>query len=69
MSNVLSFPDQNLDININESGEMVITVKWTDELGPSASGKTTLISSSRGNKAIELPDGRKAYLGLNFYYK
>ena len=69
MTNTFAFPDQNLNIVVDDSGEMVITINWTDDIGPSASGKTNLISSSRGNKPIELPDGRKAYLGLNFYYK
>ena len=51
-----------------ESGLLHIVVDTTQELGPSASGKTTLIASSGGNAALELEDGRQVKLGLNLYY-
>jgi hypothetical protein len=47
---------------------LTITVDISKELGPSASGKTTLIASSGGNTPITLNDGREVKLGLNLYY-
>ncbi len=45
-----------------------IVVDTSKELGPSSSGKTTLIASSGGNATVELQDGRQVKLGLNLYY-
>ena len=47
---------------------MTIKIDTSKDIGPSASGKTTLIASSSGNAKIEIGD-REVFLGLNLYYK
>ncbi|NMC04515.1 MAG: hypothetical protein GYA24_04845 [Candidatus Lokiarchaeota archaeon] len=44
-----------------------ITIDLTKEIGPSASGKTTLLASSGGN--IEVPNAEGVKVGLNVYKK
>lgn len=51
-----------------EGGLLHIVVDTSKELGPSASGKTTLIASSGGNATLDLQDGRQVKLGFNLYY-
>ena len=55
-----------------DDGILTIKIDTTKELGPSASGKTTLIASSGGNAKInignELFGDRIVSLGLNLYY-
>ena len=46
-----------------ENGELVIRVNLAENLGPSRSGKTTLIATTNGN--AKLPDGTA--FGLNVY--
>ena len=41
-----------------------ITINLKKEFGPSKSGKTIVVASSRGNKRIE---GTDCFLGLNVY--
>lgn len=48
-----------------EGNKLVIEVDLTANLGPSASGKTTLIASTEGNAMVEGPEGAK--IGLNVY--
>tara|TARA_B100000214_G_C23404540_1_gene373204 strand:- start:86 stop:295 length:210 start_codon:yes stop_codon:yes gene_type:complete len=56
-------------LHVVEDGQfLIITVDTSKELGPSASGKTTLIASSGGNATLDLLDGRQVKLGLNLYY-
>ena len=56
-------------LQVFEEGELLhIVVDTSKELGPSASGKTTLIASSGGNATLDLQDGRQVKLGLNLYY-
>ena len=56
-------------LHVFEEGALLhIVVDTSKELGPSASGKTTLIASSGGNATIDLLDGRQVKLGLNLYY-
>lgn len=43
---------------------LTITVDLSKELGPSKSGKTTIIASSEGNKSVP---GRAEKIGLNIY--
>tara|TARA_S200002703_G_C3709868_1_gene218029 strand:+ start:395 stop:595 length:201 start_codon:yes stop_codon:yes gene_type:complete len=52
----------------DNDGILTIKIDTTKELGPSASGKTTLIASSGGNAAINLDDDKVVKLGLNLYY-
>ena len=56
-------------LHVYEEGELLyIVVDTSKELGPSASGKTTLIASSGGNATLDLANGRQVKLGLNLYY-
>ena len=56
-------------LHVYEENELLhIVVDTSKELGPSASGKTTLIASSGGNATLDLANGRQVKLGLNLYY-
>jgi hypothetical protein len=54
---------QNIEQKLDGSIE-TLTVDITVDLGTSASGKSTIIASSRGNKQIE---GTEVYVNLNVY--
>ena len=63
------FIGKESSLHVGEDGQfLTITVDTSKELGPSASGKTTLIASSGGNATLDLEDGRQVKLGLNLYY-
>ena len=63
------FVGKESSLHVVEDGQfLVITVDTSKELGPSASGKTTLIASSGGNATLDLQNGRQVKLGLNLYY-
>jgi hypothetical protein len=47
-----------------EGDKLIIEVNLTKEFGPSKSGKTITIASTRGNQRIE---GTNAVIGLNVY--
>jgi|TARA_B110000438_G_scaffold100696_1_gene99573 hypothetical protein len=47
---------------------LCIEIDTSQDFGLSGSGKSNIIASSSGNKAIEV-DGRTIYLGLNLYEK
>ncbi len=50
-----------------ESNELVIRIPL-QEPTPSASGKTLVVASSRGNKETDVRvDGKPVYIGLNAY--
>jgi hypothetical protein len=51
-----------------EDGLLHFVVDPSREIGPSASGKTTLVASSGGNASITLENGTVLKLGLNLYY-
>lgn len=51
-----------------EGGILTIVVDTNKEIGPSASGKTTLVASSGGNASINVGNDRVLKLGLNLYY-
>lgn len=56
---------QNVDMKI-EGQTLVIKVKLDADLGPSKSGKTTMIATSNGNQPI--PGSKVAtFIGLNIY--
>lgn len=46
---------------------LTITIDLSKEIGPSKSGKTTLIASSGGNIAIAGAKGEQFKLGVNCY--
>ncbi|MFH1114509.1 MAG: hypothetical protein V1792_11360 [Pseudomonadota bacterium] len=54
---------KNAEIRV-EGDILAITVDLSKDLGPSKSGKTTIVATSEGNKAIP---GRDEKIGLNIY--
>ena len=55
---------ENCKIAINEKGIMTITVDTIVKGGASASGKSIVVASTKGNQSVT-PDGLK--VGLNVY--
>lgn len=51
-----------------EGSKLVITIDSSVDLGPSSSGKTRLVASTQGNKAINV-GGKNLFLGVNAYTK
>ena len=51
-----------------DTGILTIAIDTKKDFGLSSTGKSTIIASSSGNKAIEI-GGETAYLGLNLYRK
>ena len=54
---------QNVEWKV-DGDKLIIEVDLTKEFGPSKSGKTITIASTRGNQKIE---GTNAIIGLNVY--
>jgi hypothetical protein len=52
-----------------DAGKLLIEIDGNKRLGPSASGKTTVVGTTRGNATIGLPNGQVLYLGVNAYVK
>jgi len=57
---------QNIDVKI-EKNKLILTVDLTKRLGPSSSGKTTIVASTSGNAKIEGHEGLQ--FGLNVFAK
>jgi ABC-type lipoprotein export system ATPase subunit len=55
---------QNIEMKV-EGNKLVLTIDLTKEIGPSSSGKTTLLASSEGNANVPGHEGVK--FGLNVY--
>ncbi len=56
------------NINMTLDGNILtIKVDLSKEFGPSTSGKTTIIASTEGNKAV--PGKEDVKIGLNVYKK
>ena len=55
---------QNITVNV-EGNKLALTVDLTKEIGPSSSGKNTLIASTEGNANVPGFEGVK--VGLNVY--
>ena len=63
---------KGVEYEIDGSGILTIKIDTTDNFGPSASGKSSIIASSSGNQQINIgneEDGDFAFLGLNLYRK
>ena len=60
--------NESLEYFVEDNGMLTIKIDTSKDIGPSASGKTTLIASSSGNAKISIGD-REVFLGLNLYYK
>ena len=65
--------NESLEYFVDDTGMLTIKIDTSKDIGPSASGKTTLIASSSGtaksNIGNEINGDREAFLGLNLYYK
>ena len=59
---------KGVEYAIDESGILTIKIDTKVDFGLSASGKSTIIASSSGNKQIDL-GSETAFLGLNLYKK
>ncbi len=54
---------QNINYEVKDD-KLIIEIDLTKEFGPSKSGKTITIASTRGNQKI---DGTDVVMGLNLY--
>jgi len=61
--------ENSISYDVDKNGLLTIKIDTTKEIGPSASGKTTLIASSGGNAKLDVGLNVDCYLGLNLYYK
>ena len=59
---------KGVSYTVDEDGILTIKIDTKVNFGLSSTGKSTIIASSSGNKAIEI-GGETAYLGLNLYRK
>nr|WAH99789.1 MAG: hypothetical protein OI716_00075 [Candidatus Methanoperedens sp.] len=57
---------KNIDLKL-EGNILIIKVDILKEFGPSTSGKTIIIASTEGNKAV--PGNEDIKIGLNIYKK
>jgi len=66
-NNTMTLGD-NIEATIEDS-KLVIVVDLSGRGSPSASGKTTLLGSTRGEKPIVGSDGQIVFVNLNIYKK
>ena len=63
--------DDCIQYKCDDEGLLTIEIDTSKELGPSASGKTIMFATRRGNHKIDIGSSmcgeRWAYLGLNLY--
>jgi hypothetical protein len=60
----------NIADELSKDGKtLTLKIDLTRTLGPSVSGKTMLIASTKGDQHITLPDGRTVTVGVNVYVK
>ncbi len=57
---------QNIEVKV-EKNKLILTVDLTKRLGPSSSGKTTIVASTAGNAKLEGHEGLQ--FGLNVFAK
>lgn len=57
---------ENVEMTV-KGNELIIKIDLSKRLGKSSSGKSTIIATTAGNKAIEGKDG--LFIGLNCYTK
>jgi len=61
----------SLNYEVSDSGILTIQIDTSENIGPSASGKTTMIASSGGNIKIDIGTkggSKEVLLGLNLYH-
>ena len=61
--------EDSIDYHVDRDGILTIKIDTKKEIGPSASGKTTLIASSGGNAKLDIGLNVDCFLGLNLYFK
>tara|TARA_B100000902_G_C26941728_1_gene731374 strand:+ start:58 stop:267 length:210 start_codon:yes stop_codon:yes gene_type:complete len=61
--------EESIDYHVDDKGMLTIKIDTSKQIGPSASGKTTLIASSGGNAKLDVGLNVDCFLGLNLYYK
>jgi hypothetical protein len=59
---------QGFEVLQDESGKLHIVLDPTQNFGPSKSGKTTIVASSRGATSVYV-NGEDLYINLNVYKK
>ena len=56
------------DLTVTREGDMLVIRIPIEKATPSASGKTLVVASTRGNKKTDVQiDGKDLYLGVNAY--
>ena len=50
---------------VRQGNKLTVTIDLTKDLGPSSSGKTLIIASTRGN--AQVPDAPDTFIGVNVY--
>jgi hypothetical protein len=56
------------DLTVSREGDMLVIRISIKPATPSASGKTLVVASTRGNQKTDLQiDGKELYLGVNAY--
>lgn len=58
---------QNIDYSIDPSGMLTIRIDLSERHGVSSSGKSVIVATTSGNKAIDGSGG--VVIGLNAYVK
>ena len=56
------------DLTVNREGDMLVIRIPIKKATPSASGKTLVVASTRGNQKTDVQiDGKDLYVGINAY--
>lgn len=58
---------ENVDVKVNDKGQILIVIDGTVDGKLSASGKSKVIASTRGNQPLALPNGTQIRLGINCF--
>jgi hypothetical protein len=56
---------QNVEMTLSKDGILTIKIDTKKNLGPSASGKTIMVASTKGNVAV--PGKEEVKIGINCY--
>ena len=56
---------QNVDFEVTEDGQLVITIDLNQELGESKTGKSIIVASTGGN--VSVPGYEDVKIGINAY--
>jgi len=61
---MVSIEENNLDVQV-DGNKLIITVDLDKTMGPSKSGKSIIVASTRGN--ISVPKNDAIKMGINIY--